>query len=271
MVDIPTTLPKFITPQTKVWINDTFVIKQLIGANKEKRFKKENQNFKLLKNKNIPHTVECVQVDEINCIFMMKNKGLDLLEYMLKNDLFNESLAKNVFFQIINILVDLQSKGIKYRDVKLENFVIDSKGVVTIIDIFSMTTRGSPDYESVQGTYDYMAPECHLSRFHGEKSDVWSLGVLFSFLLFGQTSPGEGWFKFFQEIKERNWRMYFDALYRDGYQKLSSFSENLLMSMLRIRYDKRISLKQIQKHMTQHLNDEKERPTKRMRHENIRI
>jgi len=81
----------------------------------------------------------------------------------------------------------LHERYIAYRDVKLENMLLDSEGQVKICDMgFARFVRGKT--HTFLGTPDYMAPEViDAPHAHNVCIDWWSLGVLACELLTGQS------------------------------------------------------------------------------------
>ncbi len=72
-----------------------------------------------------------------------------------------------------------------HQDLKPENIMIDTNGVVKIIDFGSVKIAGIAEItplesneENVLGTLNYTAPEYHLGQRAGVKSDLYSLGVI---------------------------------------------------------------------------------------------
>jgi len=71
----------------------------------------------------------------------------------------------------------LHDLDIVYRDLKLENLLIDADGYIKIADFgFAKRIRGKT--YTVCGTPEYMAPEIILRKGHGKGADVWALGAL---------------------------------------------------------------------------------------------
>ena len=69
-------------------------------------------------------------------------------------------------------------KGISHRDIKLENVIYASPGVVKLIDFgFAIATTGS--LKTFCGTPTYMSPELvRKNEYFGPNVDKWALGVL---------------------------------------------------------------------------------------------
>jgi CRP-like cAMP-binding protein len=75
---------------------------------------------------------------------------------------------------------------IAYRDLKLENLLIDSKGYGKIIDLgFAKVVTGKT--YTLCGTPEMLAPEIIMSKGHDHVVDYWALGVIVYELLVGHT------------------------------------------------------------------------------------
>ena len=87
-------------------------------------------------------------------------------------------------------------KGISHRDIKPANLLVNSEGVVKILDMglakFFQNTRTpanlSPDAEEVMGTADYIAPEQAMACSRADhRADIYSLGATLYHLVTGET------------------------------------------------------------------------------------
>lgn len=96
-----------------------------------------------------------------------------------KGRLANE-LTENILRQVVSALAYLHSKGIIHRDIKPQNFKMQTDGVVKMLDFGIAKNKYSPKLTQlgfVVGTLDYVAPE-QFERNAALKSDVWALGVM---------------------------------------------------------------------------------------------
>lgn len=89
---------------------------------------------------------------------------------------FKESRASRYVRQTARALQYLHANQIAHRDIKLENILLDSNGVVKLADFGWSVLTDETTRKTVCGTLDYLSPEM-LAGSHTNKTDVWSLGI----------------------------------------------------------------------------------------------
>ncbi|KAK1799859.1 hypothetical protein P4O66_006388 [Electrophorus voltai] len=136
------------------------------------------------------------------CTFQTKEHLFFVMEYLNGGDLMFHIQDKGRFdlfratFYAAEIICGLQflhSKGIIYRDLKLDNIMLDTEGHIKIAD-FGMCKEnvfGENRATTFCGTPDYIAPEILLGQKYTFSVDWWSFGVLVYEMLIGQ-SPFQG-------------------------------------------------------------------------------
>lgn len=108
--------------------------------------------------------------------------SIDLFTFSLVHQPLPEDLVKDIVKQLVSALIDLHSRRIFHRDIKLNNILIQTlpDGLrVRIIDFGCGCTVMSIPYESYSGTLSYAPPELFLKRKYSDiMTSVWQLGAL---------------------------------------------------------------------------------------------
>ncbi|KAM3723834.1 putative serine/threonine-protein kinase [Dirofilaria immitis] len=92
---------------------------------------------------------------------------------------FSEDTLRIYGAEIAFAIDYIHKNNIAYRDLKMENIVLDFDGHIQIVDFgFSKKLVDGERTRTVCGTLQYMAPEIAKEKFYGREVDWWSYGVL---------------------------------------------------------------------------------------------
>lgn len=137
-----------------------------------------------LKHPNIIETVEiCYENDRI--LQVMEYCDFDLFAIVMSNEMSREEIDC-CFKQILSGINYVHSMGLAHRDMKLDNCVVDSRGIVKIIDFGSSVVFSYPfsktliEAVGVVGSDPYLAPEvCVFQKYDPRPVDIWSVAIIY--------------------------------------------------------------------------------------------
>jgi len=126
--------------------------------------------------------------DDNNLFFMMEPvMGGELFDVYNDKDLFGNLNAAKFYFGCVTLgLQHLHLKRVIYRDLKLENCLVDEKGYLKLTDMGIAKVVIGKTY-TICGTSDYFAPETLRQTGHNRAVDWWASGVLLFVMATGRS------------------------------------------------------------------------------------
>uniref|UniRef100_H3AFJ3 protein kinase C n=1 Tax=Latimeria chalumnae TaxID=7897 RepID=H3AFJ3_LATCH len=135
----------------------------------------------------------CFQTKDHVCFVMEYAAGGDLMMH-IHADVFSESRAVFYAACVVLGLQFLHEHKIVYRDLKLDNLLLDTEGYVKIAD-FGLCKEGMSFGDRTNtfcGTPEFLAPEVLTETSYTRAVDWWGLGVLIYEMLVGESPfPGD--------------------------------------------------------------------------------
>ncbi|XP_046981680.1 RAC serine/threonine-protein kinase [Schistocerca americana] len=122
------------------------------------------------------------------CFVMEYVNGGELFFHLSRERIFSEERTRFYGAEIISALGYLHEEGIIYRDLKLENLLLDKDGHIKIADFglckeditYGRTTK------TFCGTPEYLAPEVLEDNDYGRAVDWWGIGVVMYEMMCGR-------------------------------------------------------------------------------------
>ena len=156
---------------------------------------RENAIHRALDHPRIVKHFDTLELEGCFCTVLELCQGEDLHKLLQRHKTLPEKEAKLVAFQIFQGLKYLSEQQVIHYDLKPHNILLH-RGEVKITD-FGLSKLMSPTQTAIEltsqgaGTCWYLPPECFaLAPTITSKVDVWSAGVVFFEMLFGQKPFG---------------------------------------------------------------------------------
>ncbi|BBH19650.1 serine/threonine protein kinase [Paenibacillus baekrokdamisoli] len=153
-----------------------------------RRFRREAQSAAALSHPNVVSIYDVGQEDETHYIVMEYVEGHNLNEIIQERAPLQVEEAVRIASQICDALEHAHHNQIIHRDIKPHNILIGKNGRVKVTDFGiarAVTSSTITQTGSVLGSVHYFSPEHAKGVSTGEKSDLYSLGIVLYQMLTG--------------------------------------------------------------------------------------
>ena len=152
------------------------------------RIKREIKILSILDHPNIIKTYKISETPKKYYIIMEYCEGGELFDYIVEKERLDEFESSIFFYQLINALDYIHSKGVAHRDLKPENLLLSQNKNIKIIDfgLSNFFETGVGGLATPCGSPSYASPEIIKGEIYdGFKIDVWASGIILFAMLCG--------------------------------------------------------------------------------------
>jgi eukaryotic-like serine/threonine-protein kinase len=153
------------------------------------RFEREARFMASLQQENIINVYDFIKLGGTMFIIMEHVEGVDLYDLLDQSEAgLPVEIATIVAMQVARALNHAHFRGIIHRDIKPANVMISKRGDVKLMDFGIARDESLTDLTETGtglGTPSYMSPEQILGDRLDQRTDIWSLGVVFYQMLTG--------------------------------------------------------------------------------------
>ncbi|EJD05054.1 kinase-like protein [Fomitiporia mediterranea MF3/22] len=110
---------------------------------------------------------------------LMERSLADVLGLVEEGLVLEERVFARFATDILSALVHLETLGIVHRDVRSDNLLVNSQGVLKLADFSNalLVDPAYPTYKEPAGVIYWQAPEMRSSPYDAQKVDIWSAGA----------------------------------------------------------------------------------------------
>ncbi len=154
------------------------------------RFKQELILSTQVTHRNVVRIYDLGEAEGMKFITMEYVEGEDLRTLIHLRKKLPAEEAVEIIQQVCKALEAAHAVGVIHRDLKPQNVMRDQNGRILVMDFGLARTLegdGMTQTGALVGTMEYMSPEQALSKNLDQRSDIFSLGLIFYELLTGET------------------------------------------------------------------------------------
>ena len=161
------------------------------------RFRREGQLLRELNHPNIIQVLATFEEADQHYIIMEYAAGGSLADLLRKQPQLPLECALGIALEVADALARAHHLNIIHRDIKPGNILLAVDGTPRLTDFGLAHIAGYPPITrrgEVIGTFQYLSPEGCNRQVLDERTDIWSLGVVFFEMLAGERPfEGEGY------------------------------------------------------------------------------
>jgi len=153
------------------------------------RFRQELLTARQVTHRNVIRIYDMAEADGTKYITMEFVEGDDLRKLLHEGGKLPPEKAVEIVRQICQALEAAHSAGVIHRDLKPQNIMQEKNGRILVMDFGlarSLESDGMTQSGTLLGTIEYMSPEQAMGKHLDERSDLFTLGLIFYELLTGK-------------------------------------------------------------------------------------
>ena len=247
-------------PENKINVLKS-ILKTSISGKDYEMLKRERDFYDKNKNKKFPKFIHSYQ-DSLNLYMEISFiEGLNLSQLLLNDHLLkfnfpksNINLYLNLTSQIIDMIDNLHKERFIYRDLKLNNIIIDKNLNLYLVDFGFVKNlpKDSNKTSTICGTPHMKAPEILLTKknklndYDGFCVDIYSIGIILYEIYYGKAPFG---YTFNNKNEEEFEELILNGINNEYFDKdIDSDLKDLIINCLNINPQKRFKMNDIKNH-----------------------